>query len=58
MNLPNNPFVLLSYVNTKLRDNYSSLDELVDDLDVSKDEIINILKTINYEYNVDLNKFI
>ena len=58
MNLPNNPFVLLSYINTKLRDNYSSLDDLVDDLDLNKDEIINALKNINYEYDESLNKFI
>ena len=58
MNLPNNPFVLLSYINTKLRDNYSSLDVLVDDLDLNKDEIINALKSINYEYDESLNKFI
>ena len=58
MSLPSNPFVLLSVINTKLRDHYSSLDELVDDLDVSKDEIIDILKSINYEYNEELNKFI
>lgn len=58
MNLPNNPFVLLSYINTKLRDNYSSLDELIDDLDLNKDEIITTLKSINYEYDSNLNKFI
>ena len=58
MNLPNNPFVLLSYINTKLRDNYSSLDDLVDDLDLNKEEIVNTLKSINYEYDDNLNKFI
>ena len=58
MNLPNNPFVLLSYINTKLRDNYASLDDLIDDLDLNKDEIINTLKSINYEYDESLNKFI
>ena len=58
MNLLNNPFVLLSYINTKLRDNYSSLDDLIDDLDLNKDEIINALKSINYEYDENLNKFI
>ena len=57
MNLPLNPFVLLSYINTKLRDDYSSLDELVNDLDVDKEEIINKLKEINYEYNSELNQF-
>ena len=58
MNLPNNPFVLLSYINTKLRDNYSSLDELIDDLDLDKEEIITTLRSINYEYDSNLNKFI
>ena len=58
MNLPSNPFILLSYINTKLRDNYSSLDELIDDLDLDKEEIINTLRSINYEYDSNLNKFI
>ena len=58
MILPSNPFVLLSYINTKLRDNYSSLDELINDLDLNKEEIINTLKSINYEYDSNLNKFI
>ena len=57
MSLPSNPFMLLSYINTKLRDNYSSLDELVNDLDINKDDIIDLLKSINYEYNSDLNQF-
>ena len=58
MNLPNNPFILLSLINTKLRDNYSSFDELVEDLDLNKEEIINILKGINYTYDSNLNKFV
>ena len=58
MNLPSNPFILLSYINTKLRDNYSSLDELIDDLDLDKEEIITTLRSVNYEYDSNLNKFI
>ena len=58
MILPSNPFILLSYINTKLRDNYSSLDELIDDLDLDKEEIITTLRSINYEYDPNLNKFI
>ena len=57
MSLPSNPFVLLSYINTKLRDNYNSLDELVNDLDINKDDIIDLLKSIIYEYNSELNQF-
>lgn len=52
-----NPFVLLSFINTKLRDNYNSLDQLCDDLDISKEEVIEKLKSIGYEYNKDLNQF-
>ena len=57
MNLPSNPFMLLSYINTKLRDEYNSLDELVASLDLSKEDIINKLKEINYFYNESLNQF-
>lgn len=57
MNLPKNPFILLSFINTKLRDCYSSLDSLVDDLDVSIDEINDILNSEGYYYNRELNQF-
>lgn len=55
--IKNNPLILLSLVNTKLRDFYSSLDELCDDLDESREEIEDILKTINYEYDESINQF-
>ncbi len=56
--IPQDPVLLLSYVNLKLRDYYSSLDALCDDLDVSKSEIIEKLKSINYEYSEEQNQFI
>ncbi len=56
--LPSNPNILLSLINTKLRDFYSSLDSLCDDLDESIDEINEILDNIGYTYNEELNKFI
>ena len=37
--LPNQPMILLSFINTKLRDDFSSLDELCEDFHVAKDEI-------------------
>lgn len=58
MALSKNPFVLLSIVNTKLRDFYSNLDELCDDLDEDKIEITNILESIGYIYNEVNNQFI
>ena len=58
MNLPNDPAIILGIVNTKLRDFYSSLDELCDDMNINKTELINKLKTIGYEYNSERNAFV
>ena len=55
--LPKNPILLLSIVNTKLRDFYSNLDELCQDLDESKDEIIDILTHAGYIYDKEINQF-
>ena len=51
------PNILLSYINTNLRDKYKSLNDLCDDLDLSKDEIIEKLLEINYQYDERLNSF-
>lgn len=57
MNLPKDPVMMLSFVNTQLRDNYSSLDELAAVLMIDKNEIISKLSQINYEYNETANQF-
>ena len=51
------PNILLSVINTKLRDFYSSLDDLCDDLDYSKEEVENILNNNGYFYDSSLNQF-
>ena len=51
-------FILLSYINTKLRDEFSSLDDLCATLGYDKEEIVSRLKSAGYEYNEDENKFI
>ncbi|MBP3325247.1 MAG: DUF4250 domain-containing protein [Coprococcus sp.] len=56
--LPKEPIMLLSFVNTKLRDNYSSLELLCDDLNVEQSRIIDALAAINYSYDKKLNRFI
>ncbi len=56
--LPNDPMMLLSYVNTQLRDFYSSLDIMCDDMNVSKQTIVDKLRMIDYEYDEGLNKFV
>lgn len=55
--IPNDPVMLLSYINTQLRDNYKDLEDLCDRLDVSRSEIEEKLGNIGYRYNKDLNQF-
>jgi len=55
--LPNDPAILFSVINTKLRDQYSSLAALCDDLDVSEEEIKNKLASIGREYDPEQNRF-
>ncbi len=57
-NLPKDSVMLLSYINTQLRDFYPNLDELCKTLDVDKDELENKLAAIDYRYNAELNKFV
>ena len=56
--IPNDPVMLLSFINLKLRDFYDSLDALCDDLDVEQSEIEAKLSAINYTYNKDRNQFV
>ena len=58
MNLPQDPIMLLSYVNTQLRDNYSSLDDFCVSMDISRDELEQKLKAVNYEYDAAKNTFV
>lgn len=58
MNLPKDPVMLLSVVNTQLRDNYPNLDELAKAYMTDKQDILNRLKNINYDYDESLNRFI
>lgn len=55
--VPRDPMMLYSFINTKLRDHYASLDLLCEDMDLEKSDLINILSTIDMQYNESLNKF-
>ncbi len=57
MNLPNDPAILLSYINTMLRDNYENLDDLCKSLDVPQKNIEDKLALIGYAYNKEKNRF-
>lgn len=58
MNLPKDPVILLSVVNTMLRDKYSSLSALCDDTGADIGEISASLAAIGYEYSEEHNSFI
>lgn len=55
--LPQDPMMLLSFINMKLRDEYSSLDELCFALNVNREELEKTLKISGFEYNQEENKF-
>ncbi len=56
--LPRDPMILLSYLNTKLRDDYPSLEALCEGLDVALDEIETPLAAAGYAYDADQNRFV
>ena len=56
--LPKDPAILLSVINTKLRDFYSSLDALCDDLQIEKGELEATIAKIDYHYNQEKNQFV
>ena len=58
MELPKDPMVLFSVINMKLRDCYSSLDELCEDMDVSREDIVSQLKAAGFEYSAEHNKLL
>lgn len=55
--LPQDPNILLSYVNTKLRDEYGSLNALCDGLDADPAELADQLSAAGYAYDGDSNQF-
>lgn len=55
--IPQDPIMLLSFVNMKLRDFYNNIDALCDDMEISKEELISKLATAGFEYNSEQNKF-
>ena len=56
--LPQDPMILLSVLNTKLRDQYPSLMELCDDLDEDEASILLLMEHAGYVYDRDKNQFV
>lgn len=57
-NIPNDPVMLLSFVNTQLRDFFSSLDAFCENFGADRKELEEKLRAIDYEYDADTNQFI
>ena len=55
--IPQDPIICLSYVNTQLRDFYSSLDLLCDDLMINRDELVKQLADAGFSYDREQNRF-
>lgn len=55
--IPQDPVMLLSFVNTKLRDDYDSLDAFCREFDIDSREIEDKLKGIGYCYDREKNRF-
>lgn len=56
--IPKDPVMLLSYINTQLRDFYESLEALCEDKKIDQEELVGKLKLIDYEYDRSRNQFI
>ena len=57
-NIPKDPVLLLSYVNLKLRDYYSDLNEMCKTLDIDSKALTQKLAAIDYTYDPATNQFI
>lgn len=56
MTLPNDPDILLSILNLKLRDFYPSLTALCEDLDWAEEELLQRLSELHYRYDAASNR--
>ena len=56
--LPTDPIMLLSVVNTKLRDRYDSLEALCEDMNVTPEVLELALAAVGYRYDEDRNQFV
>ena len=57
-NIPNDPVMLLSFVNTQLRAFFTTLDLFCENFNVNRSELEAKLKSIDYEYDAATNQFV
>lgn len=57
MNLPNDPVILMSYLNTQLRDSYPSLEELCRSMNLDQEQLLQKLAAAGFTYHASTNQF-
>ena len=57
-NLPQDPIILLSYINTQLRDHYATLAEFCAAMGTDQTELEKKLRAVDYEYDPEQNAFV
>ncbi len=55
--IPKDPFILVSYVNTQLRDFYPSLEAMCEGLDIDCKELVEKLEIAGFRYQISQNRF-
>ena len=58
VNIPKDPVMLLSYINTQLRDKYPDMDELCRSLCLDRKDVDEKLASIDYEYDPEKNQYV
>lgn len=58
MDIPRDPIILVSYVNTKLRDHFATLKEFCQTCEVDEEELRATLSAIDYQYDEITNQFV
>ena len=56
--IPKDPMILLSYVNTQLRDYYDSLEALCTCRGLNRESLLDKMDSIDYHYDEETNQFI
>ena len=57
MNVPKDPYMLLSFINTKLRDDFDSLDSFCENYQLDRKDIEEKLNNVGYKYVSNENQF-
>ena len=58
VDVPQDPIILVSFVNTKLRDQFATLEELCQTYELNQAELCQTLNSIDYQYDETTNQFV